>query len=147
MDMTLQEVVLPVADADRSKNFYLASGFREQADFVVGDDFRVVQLTPPGSECSIVFGRGITWAAPGSVQGLPFVVSDVEAARAELVGRGVKVSVVCHDASEVARHAGYECRAAGPDPKGHNHSSFASFRDPDGNGWLLQEAMTPAVGR
>jgi catechol 2,3-dioxygenase-like lactoylglutathione lyase family enzyme len=146
MDMKLEVVVLPVADVDRSKAFYKESGFREDADIVVGDDFRIVQLTPPGSECAIIVGQGITSAEPGSAQGLHLVVLDIEAARADLIGRGVDVSEVFHDAGGAFHHVGNECRTSGPDPRGRNFS-FASFSDPDGNGWFLQQVTKRAPGR
>lgn len=144
MDMKLEVVVVPVSDVDRAKRFYGSLGWRLDADFVTGEDFRVVQLTPPGSECSIIFGTGITSAVPGSVQGLHLVVVDIEAARAELVGRGVDVSELFHDAGGVFHHAGVEGRASGPDPERRSYGSFVSFSDPDGNGWLLQEVKTRA---
>ena len=147
MDMKLEVVVLPVSDVDRAKRFYGSLGWRLDADFVTGEDFRVVQLTPPGSECSIIFGKGVTSAVPGSVQGLHLVVVDIEAARAELVGRGVDVSELFHDIGGVFHHAGVEGRASGPDPARRSYGSFASFSDPDGNGWLLQEVKTRAPGR
>jgi catechol 2,3-dioxygenase-like lactoylglutathione lyase family enzyme len=137
VDMKLEVVVVPVSDVDRAKGFYEALGWRLDADFVSGDDFRVVQLTPPGSECSIIFGKGITSAAPGSTQGLQLTVFDIEAARNELVGRGVDVSGAFHDAG----------RVAGPDPERSDYGSFASFSDPDGNGWLMQEVKVRAAGR
>lgn len=147
MDMKLEVVVLPVSDVDRAKGFYKTLEFRLDADFVTGDDFRVVQLTPPGSECSIIFGNGVASAAPGSVQGLHLIVSDIEAARAELVGRGIDVSEVFHDVGGIFHHAGTEGRATGPDPERRDYGSFASFSDPDGNGWVLQEVKTRAPGR
>ncbi len=146
MDMKLEVVVVPVADVDRAKAFYTALGWRLDADFVAGE-FRVVQLTPPGSPCSIIFGTGVTSAAPGSAQGLHLVVSDVEAARVELVGHGAEVSEVFHDVGGVFHHAGTEGRVPGPDPERRSYASFASFRDPDGNGWLLQEITTRLPGR
>ncbi len=146
MDMKLEVVVVPVADVDRAKAFYTALGWRLDADFVA-DEFRVVQLTPPGSPCSIIFGTGVTSAAPGSAQGLHLVVSDVEAARVELVGHGAEVSEVFHDVGGVFHHAGTEGRVPGPDPERRSYASFASFRDPDGNGWLLQEITTRLPGR
>jgi catechol 2,3-dioxygenase-like lactoylglutathione lyase family enzyme len=140
MDMKLEVVVLPVGDVDRAKRFYAGLGWRLDADFT-SDDFRVVQLTPPGSQCSIHFGKGLTTAAPGSVQSLFLVVSDIEAARAELTGRGVKVSEVFH-------YGGIRGpRLPGPDPAGGSYRSYASFNDPDGNGWLLQEIKTRLPGR
>jgi catechol 2,3-dioxygenase-like lactoylglutathione lyase family enzyme len=147
MDMRLEIVVLPVSDVDRAKQFYVGLGWRLDADFVVDDDFRVVQLTPPGSPCSIIFGTGVTDAAPGSAGGLYLVVDDIEAARAELVGHGAQVSDVFHDADGVFHHAGTTARVPGPDPERRSYCSFASFSDPDGNGWLLQEVTTRLPGR
>jgi catechol 2,3-dioxygenase-like lactoylglutathione lyase family enzyme len=147
MDMKLEVVVLPVADADRAKQFYKVLGWREDADFASGDDFRVVQLTPPGSLCSIIFGTGVTPAAPGSAQGLHLVVADIEAARAELAGHGVEVSAVFHDAGGVFHRAGTDGRVPGPDPQRRSYASFVSFSDPDGNGWILQEITTRLPGR
>ncbi|MEH1997107.1 VOC family protein [Nostoc sp.] len=146
-NMKLEVVVLPVSNVDQAKDFYKTLGWRLDADFVTGEDFRVVQLTPPGSEASIIFGSGVTLAAPGSVQGLYLIVYDIEAARAELVDRGVKVSEVFHDVGGVFHHAGTEGRVPGPDPQRRDYASFASFSDPDGNGWLLQEVKTRAPGR
>ncbi|HEY9641941.1 MAG TPA: VOC family protein [Coleofasciculaceae cyanobacterium] len=145
--MKLEVVVLPVADVDRAKDFYKTLGWRLDADFVTSEDFRVVQLTPPGSEASIIFGQGVTSAAPGSVQDLHLVVYDIEAARAELVDRGVKVSEVFHDAGGIFHHAGTEAQVSGPDPQRRDYASFASFSDPDGNGWVLQEVKVRAPGR
>ena len=147
MDMKLEVVVVPVSDVDRAKRFYEAMGFRMDIDHVAGEDFRVVQLTPPGSECSIIIGTGITAAAPGSVEGLQLVVVDIVAARADLVSRGVEVGEVFHDLGGVFHRAGTEGRAAGPDPERRDYGSFASFSDPDGNGWFLQEVKTRAPGR
>jgi catechol 2,3-dioxygenase-like lactoylglutathione lyase family enzyme len=147
MDMRPEIVVLPVSDVDRAKQFYVGLGWRLDADFVADDDFRVVQLTPPGSPCSIIFGTGVTDAAPGSAGGLYLVVDDIEAARAELVGHGAQVSDVFHDADGVFHHAGTTARVPGPDPERRSYCSFASFSDPDGNGWLLQEVTTRLPGR
>jgi catechol 2,3-dioxygenase-like lactoylglutathione lyase family enzyme len=147
VDMKLEVVVVPVADVDRAKDFYEALGWRKDADFAAGADFRVVQLTPPGSQCSIIFGTGVTSAAPGSAQGLQLTVTDIEAARAELAGRGAEVSEVFHDAGGVFHHAGTEGRVAGPAPDHKSYGSFASFSDPDGNGWQLQEITTRLPGR
>jgi hypothetical protein len=130
-----------------SRAFYEKLGFRLDIDYVATEDFRLVQFTPPGSECSIIIGNGITSAVPGSVQGLHLVVVDIEAARTELVGRGVDVGEVFHDVGGVFHHSGAERRATGPDPKRRDYGSFASFSDPDGNGWLLQEVKTRAPGR
>jgi catechol 2,3-dioxygenase-like lactoylglutathione lyase family enzyme len=147
MDMKLEVVVLPVADVDRAKAFYVGLGWRLDADFPGDAGFRVVQLTPSGSACSIIFGSGLTSAVPGSVDGLQLVVSDIAAARAELGARGVRVSEVFHDAGGVFHHAGLESRVAGPAPEGKSYGSFASFSDPDGNGWYLQEVTTRLPGR
>ena len=147
MDMKLEVVVVPVADVDRAKGFYEGLGWREDADFVGGPDFRVVQLTPPGSDCSVIFGSGLTTAAPGSADGLHLVVTDIEAARAELVAHGADASEVFHDTGGVFQHAGTTGRAAGPDPDGRSYSSFVSFSDPDGNGWVLQEITSRLPGR
>ena len=147
MDMKLEVVLLPVSDVDRAKQFYEGLGWRLDADFPVGDDFRVVQLTPPGSDAAIIFGDGVTSAAPGSVDGLQLVVSDIEAARAELAGRGVDVSEVFHDAGGVFHHAGTEARVPGPAPQRGSYGSFVSFGDPDGNGWILQEVTARLPGR
>ena len=147
MQMRLEVVVLPVSDVDRAKEFYERLGWRLDADVVNGDDFRVIQLTPPGSPCSIIFGTGITTAAPGSADGLYLVVDDIEAARAELSAHGVQVSEVFHDAGGVFHHAGTTARLPGPDPDRTSYASFASFSDPDGNGWMLQEVTTRLPGR
>jgi catechol 2,3-dioxygenase-like lactoylglutathione lyase family enzyme len=146
MDMKLEVVVIPVSDVDRAKDFYTGLGWRLDANFVAGD-FRVVQLTPPGSLCSVIFGTGVTTAAPGSTQGLQLVVTDVEAARAELASHGVDVSEVFHDAGGVFYHAGTEGRVTGPAPDHQSYGSFVSFSDPDGNGWLVQEITTRLPGR
>jgi catechol 2,3-dioxygenase-like lactoylglutathione lyase family enzyme len=147
VDMKLEAIVLPVSDVDRAKAFYEQLGWRLDADFVTGEDFRVVQLTPPGSGTSIVFGSGISTAVPGTVQGLHLVVVDLETARDQLVDRGVEVSELFHDAGGVFHHARDEERVAGPDPERRDYSSFASFSDPDGNDWVLQEIKQRAPGR
>jgi catechol 2,3-dioxygenase-like lactoylglutathione lyase family enzyme len=147
MDMKLEVMVLPVSDVDRAKSFYETLGFRMDIDYVASADYRVCQLTPPGSECSIILGSGVTSAAPGSVQGLHLVVFDIEEARADLAGRGVAVSEVFHDAGGVFHHAGDKGRVPGPHATRGDYGSFASFSDPDGNGWLLQEVKTRAPGR
>jgi catechol 2,3-dioxygenase-like lactoylglutathione lyase family enzyme len=138
--MKLEVVVIPVADVDRAKRFYGQLGWRLDADFVRGTGFRVVQFTPPGSPCSIHFGTEVTSAVPGSAQVLYLVVSDIEAARAELVERGV-------DVSEVFHRAGSDGHVSGPDPARRSYGSFASFSDPDGNAWLLQEVTARLPGR
>ena len=147
VDMKLKVVVIPVSDVDRAKRFYGSLGWRLDADVVTGDDFRVVQFTPPGSGSSIIFGKNVTSAEPGSVQGLHLIVSDIGAARDELVGRGVEVSEVFHDIGGVFHHGGVDGRVSGPDPDRRSYGSFASFSDPDGNGWLFQEVTTRLPGR
>jgi len=147
MDMKLEVLVVPVSDVEKSKRFYEALEFRLDIDHVFGDGFRVVQLTPPGSECSIIIGEGVTSAEPGSVQGLHLVVMDIEVARDELLERGVEVSDVFHDVSGGFDRGGTAGRVAGPQPDHHSYASFASFDDPDGNGWILQEVKTRAPGR
>jgi catechol 2,3-dioxygenase-like lactoylglutathione lyase family enzyme len=141
VDMKLEVVTIPVADVDRSKGFYGHLGWRLDGDFVVGDAFRGIQLTPPGSPCSIQFGSGVPSAEPGSARGLYLVVSDIQSARAELVGRGVDVSEVFHRAGP-GRPA-----VKGPDPARRSYFSYATFSDPDGNEWLLQEVTTRFPGR
>jgi catechol 2,3-dioxygenase-like lactoylglutathione lyase family enzyme len=140
VDMKLEVVVIPVSDVDRAKRFYGGLGWRLDADFVKGDAFRAVQFTPPGSSCSIHFGTGVTSAVPGSVRGLFLVVSDIEAARAALVDRGV-------DVSELFHRAVGEGPLSGPDPARRSYASYATFSDPDGNGWLLQEVTARLPGR
>lgn len=148
LDLRLEVVVLPVSDVDRAKDFYTTRlRCRLDADFSGPDEFRVVQVTPPGSKCSIIFGAGLTSAAPGSTRDLMFVVDDIEKARAELVARGVVMSDVFHDVGGVFHHAGTDGRVPGPDPERRTYSSFASFSDPDGNGWILQEITTRLPGR
>jgi catechol 2,3-dioxygenase-like lactoylglutathione lyase family enzyme len=146
MDMKLEVVLLPVADVDRAKAFYEGLGWRLDADFPISEGFRVVQLTPPGSEASIIFGDGVTGAVPGSIEGLQLTVYDIEAAAEELASRGVEVEIF-HDAGGVFHHAGTANRAPGPAPDRSDYGSFASFSDPDGNGWLLQEIKQRAPGR
>jgi catechol 2,3-dioxygenase-like lactoylglutathione lyase family enzyme len=147
MDMKLEVVVLPVADVDRAKSFYQMLGWRLDADFLIQEGFRVVQFTPPGSGASIFIGQGLTSVAPGSVQGLVLVVDDIEAARAELVSRGVEVSEVFHGLGGLFQQARPEGQLPGPDPKRESYKSFASFTDPDGNGWTLQEIRQRLPGR
>ena len=147
MEMRLEVVVLPVRHVDQAKEFYLSAGFREDIDYASGDDFRVVQFTPPGSQASIVFGRGITSAPPGSVQGLQLAVHDIEAARADLLARGVDISEVFHDLGGVFYHVSPAYEVPGPDPAGRDYASFARFCDPDGNGWVIHEVKQRAPGR
>jgi catechol 2,3-dioxygenase-like lactoylglutathione lyase family enzyme len=145
--MKLEVVVVPVSDVDRAKAFYQGLGWRLDADFVGADEFRVVQLTPPGSACSIILGSGLSSAAPGSADGLQLIVSDIAQGRAELVERGVEVSEVFHDAGGVFHHAGQNARVPGPAPEDASYGSFLSFQDPDGNGWYVQEVTTRLPGR
>jgi catechol 2,3-dioxygenase-like lactoylglutathione lyase family enzyme len=152
VDMKFEVVVIPVSDVDRAKEFYGMLGWRLDADFASGKDYRVIQFTPPGSGCAIIFGKNVTPAAPGSAQGLYLIVSDIAAARAELLARGVEIGDVFHDADGI--YAGTDepylfgrLRVRGPDPDHRSYRSFASFRDPDGNGWLFQEVTTRLPGR
>jgi catechol 2,3-dioxygenase-like lactoylglutathione lyase family enzyme len=152
VDMKLEIVVLGVSDVDRAKAFYENLGWRLDADFAHGDDWRVIQFTPPGSGCSVIFGKNVTAAAAGSAQGLYLIVSDIEAARDELLRRGVEVSEVFHDATGVydgpdEPYLFGRRRVSGADPEHRSYRSYASFRDPDGNGWLFQEVTTRLPGR
>jgi catechol 2,3-dioxygenase-like lactoylglutathione lyase family enzyme len=149
VDMNLEVVVIPVSDVDRAKQFYGNLGWRLDADAPIGDGFRVVQFTPPGSGCSVQFGINVTSAAPGSAQALYLIVSDIEAARAGLIARGVEVSEVFHEGALGDRFQppGSSRRARGPAPDKSSYGSFASFSDPDGNSWLLQEITTRLPGR
>ena len=151
VDTKLEIVVIPVSDADRAKEFYTRLGWRLDADYDNGSDFRVIQFTPPGSGCSVIFGRNVTGAAPGSAQGLYLIVSDLAAAREELLGHGVKVSDVFHNEGVYAGpdepYLFGRLRVSGPDPEHRSYRSFASFKDPDGNGWLLQEITARLPGR
>jgi catechol 2,3-dioxygenase-like lactoylglutathione lyase family enzyme len=140
IDMKLEVTVIPVSDVERAKRFYSRLGWRLDADFDKGDAFRGIQMTPPGSACSIHFGRGITSAVPGSAHGLFLAVTDIEAARADLMARDVAVSDIFHQAPG-------EAPKAGVDPERHSYASFATFKDPDGNTWLLQEVTARAPGR
>jgi catechol 2,3-dioxygenase-like lactoylglutathione lyase family enzyme len=145
--MKLEVVLLPVSDVDRAKTFYRSMGFREDCDYASGDDFRVVQFTPPGSGASIVFGTGVTDAPPGSVEGLQLVVADIEAARAAMIERGVDVTDVFHDIGGVFYHRSPAYEIPGVDPDRRSYGSFARFSDPDGNQWVLQEVRERAPGR
>jgi catechol 2,3-dioxygenase-like lactoylglutathione lyase family enzyme len=149
VDTKLEAVVIPVSDVDRAKQFYASLGWRLDADFPFDNGFRVVQFTPPGSGCSVQFGTKITSAAPGSAHGLYLIVSGIEAARDELVARGVKVSEVFHAATPGAQFQpdGASGRVGGQAPDHASYRSFATFSDPDGNGWLLQEVTTRLPGR
>src|ERR1700722_1091347 len=148
-DLKLEVVVIPVSDADRSKAFYAALGWRLDADFSFDNGFRVVQFTPPGSPCSVQFGTKITAAPPGSAHGLYLIVPDIEAGRAELLDRGAKVSEAFHAGASGAQldPDNMSGRLSGPDPDHKSYSSFATFEDPDGNGWLLQEVTDRLPGR
>jgi len=148
-ELKLEVVIIPVSDVDRAKRFYDSLGWRLDADFAFDNGFRVVQFTPPGSECSIQFGTRITSADPGSAQDLYLVVSDIEAARKDLVAKGATVSEVFHPATPGAQFKpGYTSgRAVGPAAEHASYSSFATFSDPDGNGWLLQEIKSRLPGR
>jgi catechol 2,3-dioxygenase-like lactoylglutathione lyase family enzyme len=152
IDMKFEIVVIPVSNIDRAKAFYASLGWRLDADYDNGSDFRVIQFTPPGSGCSVIFGRNVTAAVPGSAQGLYLIVSDVQAARENLLRRGVPVSEVFHGAGD--KYSGPDepylfgrIRVNGPDPAHGSYRSFASFIDPDGNGWLFQEITTRLPGR
>ena len=152
VDLKLEVVIIPVSDVDRAKGFYESLGWRLDGDFSDGDDWRGIQFTPPGSGCSVIFGKNLTPVTPGSAQGLYLIVSDIGAAREELLRRGVKISEVFHDAGKV--HIGTDetylfgrRRINGPDPEHGSYRSFASFSDPDGNGWLLQEVKSRLPGR
>ncbi|MES1174815.1 MAG: VOC family protein [Myxococcales bacterium] len=146
VEAKLEVVIIPVSDVDRAKRFYEGLGWRLDADFKAGDSWRVVQVTPPGSPCSVLFGKGITTVAPGSVQGNFLVVSDIATARAELIRAGVDASEVFHFAGGL-HVTGTDGRLPGADPEGQSYRSFVSFADPDGNGWLLQEIKTRLPGR
>jgi catechol 2,3-dioxygenase-like lactoylglutathione lyase family enzyme len=146
MDMKLEVVVVPVTDVDRAKDFYTSLGWRLDADFVADDGLRVVQLTPPGSACSVIFGRSVTDAAPGSARGLHLVVENLESARKELSDRGIGISEVFHDSGGVFHHAD-SGRVPGLDPERRSYASFATFGDPDGNEWFLQEITERLPGR
>ena len=146
IDMKLEVVVIPVSDVDRAKRFYSALGWRLDLDFKAGDDYRVVQFTPPGSGCSVTFGKKVTSAAPGSAQGLYLIVSDLEAVREELIRRGIEISEPFHDAGGVFRHADAKGQVSGLNPQRQSYASYASFSDPDGNSWLLQEVTARLSG-
>ncbi|WGD49078.1 VOC family protein [Bradyrhizobium sp. CB1650] len=152
IDFKLEIVVVPVSDVDRAKAFYTQLGWRLDADFASDDGWRVIQFTPPGSNASVIFGRNVTAAAPGSARGLYLIVSDIQAAREELVARGIEAGEIFHGSGDT--HAGPDepyisgsCRLSGPDPARGSYRSFVSFHDPDGNGWLLQEITTRLPGR
>ncbi|MEV7239522.1 VOC family protein [Streptomyces sp. NPDC051020] len=145
--MKFEVVVIPVADVDRAKDFYTALGWRLDADIATDEHFRVVQVTPPGSPASVIFGTSVTSQTPGTAQGLHLIVDDIEAIYQELKQRGAQPSEVFHDAGGVFHHAGADARIPGPDPKRSSYGSFLSFTDPDGNGWVIQEVTTRLPGR
>ncbi len=147
MDMKLEVLVIPASDVDRAKAFYEKLGFRLDIDYVANENFRVIQFTPPNSEASIIFGKGVTSAKPGSIDQLVLAVDNVDAARSELIARGVEVSEVFHYAGGPFNNAVKNSRVGGRDPQGRSYFSFASFQDPDGNGWLLQEIKERLPGR
>jgi catechol 2,3-dioxygenase-like lactoylglutathione lyase family enzyme len=151
IDMKFEIVVIPVSDVDRAKEFYAKLGWRLDADFDNGKDFRVVQFTPPASGCSVIFGRNLTAAAPGSAQGLYLIVSDLAAARKALLDRGVAISAAFHNEGVYAGtddpYLFGRVRVSGPDAEHRSYRSFASFKDPDGNGWLFQEITARLPGR
>ena len=147
VDLKLEVVVVGVLDVDRAKAFYEKLGWRLDADFVKGDDFRVIQFTPPNSQASIIFGKGVPSPKPGSVQSLTLAAHDIEAARKDLIGRGAKVSDVFQYAGGPFNNTGKNPRVSGRDPQDRSYFSFASFEDPDGNGYLLQEIKTRLPGR
>lgn len=150
MDLKLEVLIVPVSDVDRAKDFYKRMGFREDVDYTRDEEYRILQLTPPGSACSIILGKGVTTARPGSIDRLVLAVSDIAAVRAELGSRGVAVSEVFHDAGGGLGggfYAGADGRASGPDPQRRSYASYASLSDPDGNVWLLQEITERLPGR
>jgi len=147
VDMRLEVVVLPVSDVDRARDFYRTLGWRLDADFTVEEGFRVVQMTPPGSACSVIFGTGVSSAVPGSAQGLQLVVTDIDAAREGLASHGAPVSEVFHDATGVFHHAGEQARVPGPAADRKSYGSWVSFSDPDGNSWYVQEITSRLPGR
>jgi catechol 2,3-dioxygenase-like lactoylglutathione lyase family enzyme len=148
VNMKLEVVVIPVSDVDRAKEFYSRLGWRLDADRVVGDNFRLIQFTPPGSGSSIQFGVNLTWAAPGSAQASLLIVSDIIAAHQQLVARGIDASEIFHCATGTGcRFPGVDVRVSGPHPERLSYGSFVSFKDPDGNGWLLQEVTERLPGR
>jgi len=145
--MKLEVVVIPVSDVDRAKRFYSDLGWRLDIDYTTtGDEYRVIQFTPPGSECSVIFGRNVSSAAPGSAKGLHLIVSDIQVARDELLNRGVEISEPFHDAGGIFHHAAGGSLISGPNPQRKSYASYASFTDPDGNGWVLQEVTARLTG-
>src|ERR1700744_3542068 len=146
IDMKIEVVVLPVSDIDRAKRFYSDMGWRLDLDITADDSYRVIQFTPPGSSCSVIFGRGVTMAIPGSAQGLHLIVADITAARARLLERGIQVGEPFYDAGGLFYHAEPEALTLGLQPQRNSYGSYASFRDPDGNAWVLQEISVRLTG-
>jgi catechol 2,3-dioxygenase-like lactoylglutathione lyase family enzyme len=146
IDMKIEVIVLPVSDVDRAKRFYTDLGWRLDLDITADDSYRVIQFTPPGSSCSIIFGRGVTMAAPGSSQGLHLIVADLTAARARLLEQGIEVDEPFYDAVGLFHHAKPEALTRGLQPQRNSYGSYASFRDPDGNAWVLQEISIRLAG-
>jgi len=147
IDMKLEVIVLPVSDVDRAATFYRELGWRVDADIATDNGGRILQFTPPGSPCSILIGTGLTPSAPGTAQFVHLIVSNIEAARAELIGRGVDASEIFHDAAGGYNRFDPAVRASGPDPERRSYASFVTFSDPDGNGWILQEITNRFPGR
>ncbi len=148
MDMKLEVVILPVSDVDRAKGFYVGQlGWRLDADFPIEDGYRIVQVTPPGSECSVILGEGLTRQEAGTLHGLQLTVTDIVKAQEELESRGLEVSGPFRDATGAFHHAGDERRTPGLDPDRASYGTFAAFKDPDGNEWFLQEVTERASGR
>jgi len=146
IEMKIEVIVIPVSDVVRAKHFYGELGWRLDLDIATGEDYRAVQFTPPGSSCSIMFGRGITTAAPGSAQNLHLIVPDIVAARTQLLERGIKVGELFHDPGGLFHHADRRCIRNGLQPQRHSYGSYASFCDPDGNGWVFQEVTVRLLG-
>jgi catechol 2,3-dioxygenase-like lactoylglutathione lyase family enzyme len=146
IDMKIEVVVIPVSDVDRARRFYSQLGWRLDLDYSGRDDYRVVQFTPPGSGCSIMFGNNVTTAAPGTVKALHLIVSDIQATRDDLLGRGIGVSAPFHDPGGIFHHSGADHLVSGPNPQRKSYASYASFSDPDGNGWVLQEVTARLTG-
>ena len=146
IDMKLEVIVIPVSDVDRAKRFYRDLGWRLDIDYAPGDDYRVIQFTPPGSGCSVIFGKNVTTAAPGSVKGLHLIVSDIQAARDQLLRRGIGISDPFHDSGGIFHHASADGLVSGPNPQRKSYASYAAFSDPDGNGWVFQEVTARLTG-
>jgi catechol 2,3-dioxygenase-like lactoylglutathione lyase family enzyme len=146
VEMKLEVIVIPVSDVDRAKRFYRDLGWRLDIDYKDGDDYRVIQFTPPGSGCSVIFGRNVTSEAPGSTKGLHLIVSDIQAAREEMIRNGIEVSEPFHDAGGIFHHSNAKGVTKGANPQRKSYASYASFSDPDGNGWVFQEVTARLTG-